>query len=157
MLFVFPEPGDQRRDFWMKDTIAPLDMVFVRADGTVSSVAARVPATKPGTPDDRIARRNGIGRFVIELAAGGAAAAGLKPGSRLTCRRCPPTDHVPYSCVGSLVEPWGTATVIGMLALWPSLRDAVSSAAACVAVGGRPSDVGGEDALPRSRARPVRG
>ena len=83
MLFVFPEPGDQRRDFWMKDTIAPLDMVFVRADGTVSSVAARVPATKPGTPDDRVARRNGIGRFVIELAAGGAAAAGLKPGSRL--------------------------------------------------------------------------
>jgi uncharacterized membrane protein (UPF0127 family) len=83
MLFVFPEPGDQRRDFWMKDTIAPLDMIWVRADGTVSSVAARVPATKPGTPDSRVARRFGIGRYVIELGAGGAAAAGLKPGSRL--------------------------------------------------------------------------
>ncbi len=83
MLFVFPEPDDQRRDFWMKDTIAPLDMVWVRADGIVSSVAARVPATKPGTPDDRVARRTGIGRYVIELAAGGAAAAGLRTGSRL--------------------------------------------------------------------------
>ncbi len=89
MLFVFPEPGDQRRDFWMKDTIAPLDMVWVRADGTVSSVAARVPATKPGTPDSRVARRFGIGRYVIELGAGGAAAAGLKPGSRLVLPALP--------------------------------------------------------------------
>lgn len=83
MMFVFPEPADQRRDFWMKDTIAPLDMIFVRADGTVTTVAARVPATKPGTPDSRVARRFGIGRYVIELGAGGAAAAGLRTGSRL--------------------------------------------------------------------------
>ncbi len=89
MIFVFPEPADQRRDFWMKDTIAPLDMVFVRADGTVSTVAARVPATKPGTPDSRVARRFGLGRYVIELAAGGAAAAGLRPGSRLTLPALP--------------------------------------------------------------------
>ena len=89
MLFVFPEPADQRHDFWMKDTIAPLDMVFVRADGTVSTVAARVPATKPGTPDSRIARRFGPGRYVIELAAGGAAAAGLRPGSRLVLPALP--------------------------------------------------------------------
>lgn len=89
MLFVFPEPDDQRRDFWMKDTIAPLDMIWVRADGTVSSVAARVPATKPGTPDSRVARRFGTGRYVIELGAGGAAAAGLKPGSRLVLPALP--------------------------------------------------------------------
>ncbi|MEA2663723.1 MAG: uncharacterized protein QOI11_667, partial [Candidatus Eremiobacteraeota bacterium] len=89
MLFVFPEAADQRRDFWMKDTIAPLDMVFVRADGTVSSVAARVPATKPGTPDSRVARRFGVGRYVIELTAGGAAAAGLRPGSRLALPALP--------------------------------------------------------------------
>jgi uncharacterized protein len=89
MLFVFPEPTDQRRDFWMKDTIAPLDMIFVRADGTVTTVAERVPATKPGTPDDRVARRFGVGRFVIELGAGGAAAAGLRPGSRLVLPALP--------------------------------------------------------------------
>ncbi len=79
MLFVFPD-ADQRQEFWMKNTIAPLDMVFVRADGTVSSIAADVPATKRGTPDGKVARRNGIGRYVIELAAGGARRAGLRPG-----------------------------------------------------------------------------
>jgi uncharacterized membrane protein (UPF0127 family) len=84
MLFVFPDEADRRRDFWMKDTIAPLDMLFVRVDGTVSAIAADVPATKRGTRDADIARRNGIGRYVIELAAGRARSAGLRVGGRLT-------------------------------------------------------------------------
>jgi uncharacterized membrane protein (UPF0127 family) len=84
MLFVFPDDADVRRDFWMKDTIAPLDMVFVRVDGTVSAIAANVPATKRNARDADIARRNGIGRYVIELAAGRARSAGLRAGSRLT-------------------------------------------------------------------------
>jgi uncharacterized membrane protein (UPF0127 family) len=84
MLFVFADPSDQPQEFWMKDTIAPLDMIFVRADGTVSSIAANVPATKRGTPDSKVARRSGIGRYVIELAAGRARSAGLRPGTSLT-------------------------------------------------------------------------
>jgi uncharacterized protein len=83
MVFVFPDASDQRQEFWMKNTIAPLDMVFVRADGTVSSIAANVPATKRGTPDSKVARRTGIGRYVIELAAGRARSAGLRPGTTL--------------------------------------------------------------------------
>lgn len=82
MLFAF-SGGDAERAFWMKDTIAPLDMVFVRADGTISSIAANVPATKPGTPDDAVARRQGVAHDVIELGAGDAAANGLVPGMRL--------------------------------------------------------------------------
>ena len=46
MIFVFPG-GDQSREFWMKNTVTPLDMVFVRADGTISDVAVDVPATPP--------------------------------------------------------------------------------------------------------------
>jgi uncharacterized membrane protein (UPF0127 family) len=84
MLFVFPEQADDRRDFWMKDTIAPLDMVFVRVDGTISSIAANVPATKRNARDADIARRNGVGRYVIELAAGRARSAGLRAGYQLT-------------------------------------------------------------------------
>jgi hypothetical protein len=82
MLFAFAG-GDAQRDFWMKDTIAPLDMIFIKNDGTISSIAANVPATAPGTPDDKVARRAGIGRYVIELGAGDAAVNGLAPGMRL--------------------------------------------------------------------------
>ena len=48
--------SDRHLEFWMKDTLLPLDMVFVLADGTISKIAAGVPATKPGTPDAAIAR-----------------------------------------------------------------------------------------------------
>lgn len=83
MLFAFPDALDQTRYFWMKNTITPLDMVFVKSDGTISSIAARVPATAPGTPDDKLARRDGVGRYVIELGAGEAARDGLATGVRL--------------------------------------------------------------------------
>jgi uncharacterized membrane protein (UPF0127 family) len=82
MLFAFAD-GDGQHQFWMKDTLVPLDMLFVRGDGVVMSIAEKVPATKPGTPDDRIARRNGEGRYVIELASGEAERAGLDVGMRL--------------------------------------------------------------------------
>jgi uncharacterized membrane protein (UPF0127 family) len=83
MLFVFPD-GAQTREFWMKDTITPLDMLFVDSNGTVTGVAANVPATKRGTPDEKIARRRGIAQYVIELRAGEASALGLAAGSRLS-------------------------------------------------------------------------
>jgi uncharacterized membrane protein (UPF0127 family) len=82
MIFAFPFT-ERHMEFWMKDTITPLDMVFVKADGTISGIAVNVPASTPMTADDKIARRQGIGRFVIELGAGGAARAGLLPGMQL--------------------------------------------------------------------------
>jgi uncharacterized protein len=82
MLFAFAD-GDRQHQFWMKDTLVPLDMIFVRSDGTVMTIAEDVPATKAGTPNDRIARRNGEGRYVIELASGEAERAGLDVGIRL--------------------------------------------------------------------------
>jgi uncharacterized protein len=82
MLFAFAD-GDQQREFWMKNTITPLDMIWVKANGVVSSIAANVPATSPGTPDDAIARRAGVGSYVIELGAGAAARSGIKPGVQL--------------------------------------------------------------------------
>jgi uncharacterized protein len=82
MLFAFVD-GDQQREFWMKNTITPLDMIWVNGNGVVSSIAANVPATAPGTPDEQVARRGGTGTFVIELAAGEAARAGLAPGVKL--------------------------------------------------------------------------
>ena len=82
MIFVFAD-GDRTRGFWMKDTITPLDMIFVASDGTVTGTAENVAATKPGTPEAKIARRSGVGRYVIELRAGGVKAAGIEPGAHL--------------------------------------------------------------------------
>jgi uncharacterized protein len=82
MIFVFND-GDNYRDFWMKNTLIPLDMVFVLKSGKVSDVRANVPSTTVDTPDDKIPHRSGTGSYVIELAAGEAARAGIKPGTVL--------------------------------------------------------------------------
>ncbi len=37
MLFPWPQP--QVSEMWMKNTIAPLDMVFIGADGTIKAIA----------------------------------------------------------------------------------------------------------------------
>jgi uncharacterized membrane protein (UPF0127 family) len=82
MLFVFPPP-DRAQTFWMKNTLVALDMVFVAASGSVTSIAADVPATPDGTSDDAVARRGGAGQFVIELGAGDAARHGIVTGTKL--------------------------------------------------------------------------
>jgi uncharacterized membrane protein (UPF0127 family) len=81
MIFVFDK--DSKQEFWMKNTLIALDMVWVRASGTVDTVAANVPKSTRTTPDDAVARRAGTGKYVIELAAGEAAADGIVVGSDL--------------------------------------------------------------------------
>ncbi len=81
MLFVFA--SDSPVEFWMKDTLVPLDMVFVAPDGTVRSVAARVPVVPLDTPDDTIPRRAGTAKYVIELPSGEAEKDGIVAGVKL--------------------------------------------------------------------------
>lgn len=85
MLFVFS--ADQPVAFWMKNTLISLDMVFVASDGVVRSVAAAVPTPAPGVSDAAIPREPGVAKYVIELAAGEAARAGIAAGVHL---RIPP-------------------------------------------------------------------
>jgi uncharacterized membrane protein (UPF0127 family) len=87
MLFVFGY-GDQPLDFWMKNTLIPLDMVFVRSSGVVNNVATNVPATSAATPGDKT-NRYGFGAYVIELAAGEAASDGITAGVHLDLRDAP--------------------------------------------------------------------
>jgi uncharacterized membrane protein (UPF0127 family) len=74
----------ERWEFWMKNTLIPLDMIWVGQDGTVSGVAASVPASTMQTTDQTVARRSGYGRYVIELRAGEARRDGIVTGTKLT-------------------------------------------------------------------------
>jgi uncharacterized membrane protein (UPF0127 family) len=58
-------------------------MIWLDADGTITTVAANVPSSTLETPDAAVARRNGHGRYVIELRAGEAARERLAVGTRL--------------------------------------------------------------------------
>lgn len=73
MLFDFHQ--NVMTAFWMKNTEISLDMLFVRADGTVSTIAARaVPySTKEIISAEPI-------RAVIEIGGGRAKALGITPG-----------------------------------------------------------------------------
>ena len=37
---IFPFPAPRPAAFWMKNTMIPLDIIFIRADGTIARVAA---------------------------------------------------------------------------------------------------------------------
>jgi len=82
MIFVFP--GDGPVSFWMKDTLVPLDMIFVAPDGTVRSIAERVPTVPLAMPDEDIPLEQGVAKYVIELPAGEAYVDGIVAQKRLT-------------------------------------------------------------------------
>ncbi|MCV2880883.1 DUF192 domain-containing protein [Actibacterium sp. XHP0104] len=74
MLFVYPAP--QRATFWMKNTLIPLDMVFMDAQGRVTRVHENA------VPHDLTPIDGGEGvRAVLEINGGLARAAGIEPGA----------------------------------------------------------------------------
>jgi uncharacterized membrane protein (UPF0127 family) len=87
MLFVFER--DESVDFWMKDTLVPLDMIFIAADGTVRHVFSNVPIVAPALPDAQIPREGAQAKYVIELASGEASTDGIAAGVKLDLRGAP--------------------------------------------------------------------
>jgi uncharacterized membrane protein (UPF0127 family) len=81
MLFVFD--SDAPVEFWMKNTLVPLDMIFVAADGTVRTVYRSVAPAPAALADAKIPREAGVAKYVIELGAGEAQRAGIGTGVRL--------------------------------------------------------------------------
>ncbi len=80
MLFDFGRM--QETYFWMKNTPLPLDMVFIREDGTVANIAQyTTPFSEAPVPS------RGPVRFVLELVGGTAHAIGLKAGDRIVHER----------------------------------------------------------------------
>ena len=76
MLFIYED--EDIRSMWMKNTYIPLDMVFARADGTVTNV---ITDTVPQTL--RSNRSTEPARYVLELNAGTARRLGIGKQSRL--------------------------------------------------------------------------
>src|SRR5690242_5415176 len=79
MIFVFDAPG--LHAFWMKDTLIPLDMLWLDASGKIVSIAESVPPCKadpcPTYPPRAAAS------FVLELSAGFAKKHQLRVGDTL--------------------------------------------------------------------------
>jgi uncharacterized membrane protein (UPF0127 family) len=87
MIFVFER--DEFVDFWMKNTLLPLDMIFIGADGTVRRVYANVPVLHPQPSDAQIPLEGAKAKFVIELGAGEATKDGIAEGVKLDLRDVP--------------------------------------------------------------------
>lgn len=77
MLFVHPSEGVHA--YVMRDMAFPLDVVFIDANGTITTIHhASVPP--PGTDDAALRRYRGRGKWVLEVSRGWANRTGVQPG-----------------------------------------------------------------------------
>jgi len=79
---IFPFAEDRVASFWMKNTVIPLDIIFIRRDGTIESIAANTTpySLAPVSSNEPIAT-------VLEIAAGRAAELAIAPGDAVTWQR----------------------------------------------------------------------
>ncbi|CAM3186687.1 DUF192 domain-containing protein [Sphingomonas antarctica] len=74
---IFPMKPPRFASFWMKNTLIPLDIVFIRPDGTIHRIAnARALDLTPVESYEPVAA-------VLEIAGGRAAQLGLHEGDRV--------------------------------------------------------------------------
>lgn len=76
---IFPMKPPRPASFWMENTLIPLDLVFIGADGKVRNIAAdAVPRSRASLSSF------GPVAAVLELKGGEAARIGLKPGDKVS-------------------------------------------------------------------------
>jgi uncharacterized membrane protein (UPF0127 family) len=76
MLFDFFT--EQPASFWMRNTLIPLDMIFIKADGTILNIHQRA------IPHDETSINSaGPVRAVLEVNGGTASRLGIKPGDKV--------------------------------------------------------------------------
>jgi uncharacterized protein len=75
---IFPKATPSQANFWMKNTVIPLDLVFIASDGSIESIAANaVPYSLDPIPS------KGVVAAVLELNGGRAAQLGIMPGDKV--------------------------------------------------------------------------
>ena len=72
---------ERESQMWMRNTLASLDMVFIRADGTISAIAERTTPRSLAIIDS-----DGPVRATLELAAGTAERLGIRVGDHVDQR-----------------------------------------------------------------------
>ena len=76
MLFLLGD--DEDHAFYMRNTMIPLDMMFIRADKTIAGIVENAE------PRTETLRRVGLpSRYVLEVNGGFSAAHGVKAGARV--------------------------------------------------------------------------
>lgn len=94
MLFPFAMP--KMASFWMKDTSLPLDLIFIRPDGTVAAIL-------PGKPNDLTPiSSNDPVSAVLEIAGGEAARRGMAVGDRIEWGDCKDGRQAPGEPINPL-------------------------------------------------------
>lgn len=75
MLFVFNETAVHC--FWMKNTLIPLSIAFIRGDGTITDI----DEMQAETTDNHCPRNNGV--YALEMSKGWFTSKGIKPGMKI--------------------------------------------------------------------------
>jgi hypothetical protein len=75
---IFPMDPPRDAGFWMENTLVPLDLLFIGADGRIRNIASdAVPRSRA------VLQSFGPVAAVLELAGGEAARIGAKPGDKV--------------------------------------------------------------------------
>jgi len=88
MIFVFEEPSVQR--FWMKNTLIPLDMIFI---GTNRKIVGVVENAAPETESERTV--GAPSQYVLEIGGGLAARLGIHRGEPVDFQNVPSPSPSP--------------------------------------------------------------
>jgi uncharacterized membrane protein (UPF0127 family) len=76
MLFIFPD--EQVRTFWMRNTLIPLDMLFIGANKTIVGIV------RQAVPQTLSPRSVGVpSKYVLEVPGGWSEKSGIQSGSRV--------------------------------------------------------------------------
>jgi uncharacterized membrane protein (UPF0127 family) len=78
---VFVWNGERDSQMWMKNTLVPLDMVFIGADGTIRAIVENTVPESLAIIDSQVAVH-----ATLELAAGTTARLDIRVGDKVQCK-----------------------------------------------------------------------